>query len=185
MGLCGGGAPFLGFSDPNGVCWVGGLRSGLFAFGGDPLYPLRDKFLVLFYFRGLLEPEWGWEGGMAGDCLPPSWCSLGSEEPWSSVCSSCGLIQEEFSELKYYFWQPYKSASLLILEKLYNLEGFTTFISCKTSGSFHKSLWLRILLCVNLERMWLLFSTSLNQGRLHISCVAWFFSQSVTSSFKS
>lgn len=46
--------------------------------------------------------------------LPPSWCFLGSEEPWRSVCSSWGLFQEEFPELKY-FWQPYKSTSVLIL----------------------------------------------------------------------
>ena len=105
--VCFSGTLFLAFSDPNGVSWVYGVPSGLFAFGGAPPYqPLRDKFPVLF---SLLLDAYS-EVGTGGRCewKRSPWYPLNSGETWSSVCSNWGLFQEEFSKIKY-FWQPYKS----------------------------------------------------------------------------
>lgn len=47
------------------------------------MHPLRDRLLVLFSSQELLGREWGWEGGMDGNCLLLA-NSFGSEAPWSS-----------------------------------------------------------------------------------------------------
>ena len=102
VGLCGGGASSRGFSDPSGVCWVSGIPGGLFAFGGAPVHPLRDdRLLLLFSSQELLGREWGWESGMAGNCLLAN--SFGSEAPWSSCLLKLWSVSRGVFKVRMWF----------------------------------------------------------------------------------
>lgn len=123
--------------------------------GGAPLYPWRNTSPMLsFVFIGTCSGDGGGRVAQV-ETLPAAWCPLSSAEPWSCLLK-LGSLWRGFSRGRIVFLtasQIYSSFNILPPLK----------VVIQNSRWFHSSLWLRILLCVNLEAMWLVFSTSLNR----------------------